>query len=79
MSFAEFITDAGSRSTESARHGSISSPKTARPGSSGCFRRNIGRAILRAFGPASRTTPIPPRPAGVAMATIVSSMFTGRL
>jgi hypothetical protein len=35
----------------------------------------MGSAIVRASGPASRTTPIPPRPGGVAIATIVSSRF----
>src|SRR5207248_4358416 len=33
------------------------------------------QAIARASGPARRTTPIPPRPGGVAMATMVSSRF----
>src|SRR5450759_733208 len=32
------------------------------------------QAIAAAFGPLKRTTPIPPRPGGVAMATIVSSV-----
>jgi hypothetical protein len=32
------------------------------------------RAIARPSGPLSRTTPIPPRPGGVAIATIVSSV-----
>jgi len=38
---------------------------------------NIGAAMARASGPASRTTPIPPRPGGVEMATMVSSRFIG--
>src|SRR5205085_407944 len=64
-----------SRARAPAPHRSISSPKTARPGSSSCFSCNMGNAIARASGPASRTTPIPPRPEGVAIATIVSSRF----
>jgi len=35
----------------------------------------MGIPIERASGPANRTTPIPPRPEGVATATIVSSKF----
>ena len=54
-------------------------PKNARPGSSSCFSRSIGAAISSAFAPARRTTPIPPRPGGVAIATMVSSRFTRRL
>src|ERR1017187_2595368 len=38
----------------------------------------MGAAIMRASGPARRTTPMPPRPGGVAMATMVSSRFIGR-
>jgi hypothetical protein len=76
---AETFSSVVKRTGVSAPHGSISSPNVARPGSGGCFRRNIGDAISRAWGPASRTTPIPPRPGGVAMATMVSSRFTGRL
>jgi len=56
--------------------GSTRSPRTARPGSSSRLRRSMGAAIARASGPASRTTPIPPRPGGVAIATMVSSKFT---
>ena len=67
------------RSSASSPPGSMSSPKTARPGSMSCFSLRNGLAISSARGPASRTTPIPPRPGGVAMATIVSSTFTGRL
>ena len=55
----------------------FSSPKTAWPGSSSCFRRSMGAAMARASGPASRTTPIPPRPGAVATATMVSSSSTG--
>src|SRR6266568_7177408 len=56
-------------------HGSMSSPKIAPPGSKSFLRRNIGSAMERASGPARRTTPTPPRPGGVAIATIVSSRF----
>ena len=35
--------------------------------------RSIGRAICSASAPDSRTTPMPPRPGGVAIATMVSS------
>ena len=55
--------------------GSISSVKTARPGSHAGLRRNMGPAMSRAWGPDKRTTPMPPRPGGVAMATMVSSRF----
>src|SRR6266851_5830509 len=67
-------SDAG-RTRVSDPHGSISSPKIARPDSRSCLRRSMGIAIKQASGPASRTTPIPPRPGGVAMATMVSSRF----
>src|SRR6478672_4295420 len=56
-------------------HGSMSSPKIVRPGSRSCLRRSSGSPTARASGPATRTTPMPPRPGGVAMATIVSSRF----
>src|SRR5882757_8834275 len=59
--------------------GSITSPNTARPAASSCFSRNIGPAIARASEPARRTTPMPPRPGGVAMATMVSSRFMQEL
>src|ERR1700731_2560486 len=59
--------------------GSITSPNTARPAASSCFTRNIAQAISRASGPARRTTPIPPRPGAVAMATMVSSRFMHRV
>src|SRR5713101_469229 len=36
----------------------------------------MGPAMARASGPARRTTPMPPRPGGVATATMVSSRFT---
>src|SRR5207253_6312989 len=36
----------------------------------------MGSAIFLASGPASRTTPMPPQPGGVAMATMVSSRCT---
>src|SRR5712691_7269943 len=36
----------------------------------------MGAAMESAWGPARRTTPMPPRPGGVAMATMVSSRFT---
>src|SRR5271157_2336524 len=69
----------GTRRTRvSALHGSISSPKTDRAGSSSCFRRSMGVAMARASGPARRTTPMPPRPGGVAMATMVSSRFISK-
>src|SRR5882672_4577970 len=53
--------------------GSMNSPKIARPGSRSCFRRSIGAAMEVASGPERRTTPSPPRPGGVAIATMVSS------
>ena len=43
-------------------------------GSNGVARRSALRAIAAASGPLSRTTPIPPRPGGVAIATMVSSV-----
>jgi hypothetical protein len=55
--------------------GSTRSHLTARPASHSRPSRSIRPAIPRASGPASRTTPIPPRPGGVAIATIVSSRF----
>jgi hypothetical protein len=62
-----------------ADSGSTNPPNTARPGSISRFSRNIVLEISTARGPAIRTTPIPPRPGGVAIATIVSSVFKGRL
>src|SRR5579859_565246 len=61
--------------------GSINSPNEARPGASSCppalgASRSMDSAMARASGPASRTTPMPPRPGGVATATMVSSRFT---
>ena len=45
-----------------------------------CAKRSVGWAMSRASGPESRTTPIPPRPGGVAiMATMVSSRCMRRL
>ena len=46
--------------------------KVARRGSSGDVSVVSVAAIAEAAGPLSRTTPIPPRPGGVAMATMVS-------
>jgi hypothetical protein len=46
----------------------------ARRGSSGSVVRTIVSATSRARGPLIRTTPIPPRPAGVAIATMVSEV-----
>ena len=51
---------------------SRSSPKRAHPAASGWRSCTSGATISRACGPESRTTPIPPRPAGVEIATIVS-------
>src|SRR5438105_11937619 len=62
------------------KHGlSTSSPNTARRASRGCFSRSMGSVIALASGPARRTTPIPPRPGGVEIATIVSSRFTKKI
>jgi len=44
----------------------------ARRGSSGARRSRIAIAIAGAEGPLIRTTPMPPRPGGVAMATMES-------
>src|SRR5260221_10495645 len=49
---------------------SAKAPKVARRGSGRPPR--IARAIRGTSGPETRTTPIPPRPAGVAIAAIVS-------
>src|SRR3974390_1516005 len=59
--------------------GSMSSPKLARLGCrpSACASRSMGCAIDVASGPERRTTPMPPRPGGVAMATMVSSRCMG--
>jgi len=46
----------------------------ARRGSNALFRRVSRDAIGAASGPLIRTTPIPPRPGGVAIATMVSSV-----
>ena len=66
-------------STRSLDAGSMSSPKNARPASRLCVSRRSGCAMLRDSGPDSRTTPMPPRPGGVAMATMVSSRCTIRI
>ena len=58
--------------------GSIKSQRIARPASTSRFKRSMGAAMARASGPARRTTPMPPRPGGVAMATMVSSRFIGK-
>ena len=72
------INDGGNAAAAPAApaSGSTSSPKTAPPGSRLRFKRSMGSAIAAASGPARRTTPMPPRPGGVAMATMVSSRFT---
>ena len=67
------------RASASPFSGSTNSPNSALPGSTRCFSRNMGIAIATASGPASRTTPIPPRPEGVATATMVSSRFTASI
>lgn len=45
-----------------------------RLGVKGVAREVRSRAIRSASGPLTRTTPIPPRPGGVAIATIVSDV-----
>src|SRR5258707_2419268 len=67
-----------SRAAAPAPHDSIRSQRRDRLGSSSRLRRSMGATILRASGPARRTTPMPPRPGGVAIATIVSSRFMAR-
>src|SRR5689334_11115753 len=47
-------------------------PNVAWRGSSGTARPRSDPAIAAAAGPARRTTPMPPRPGGVATATMVS-------
>ena len=62
------LADEASRAGVPAPHdsGSIRSPQTARFGSRSCLRRSMGLAMAQASGPARRTTPMPPRPGGVA-------------
>src|SRR5258708_37414262 len=43
----------------------------------GCAKLRMRSAIARDRVPDKRTTPMPPRPEGVEMATIVSSVFIG--
>src|SRR5260221_11440183 len=69
------VSSAVSRGAAPAPHDSIRSQRRDRLGSSSRLRRSMGATILRASGPARRTTPMPPRPGGVAIATIVSSRF----
>src|SRR3974390_141211 len=59
--------------------GSMSSPSLARFACrpSAGASRSMGVAMLTASGPDRRTTPMPPRPGGVAMATMVSSRCMG--
>src|SRR5262249_6464572 len=80
MRSQELLADSpGTRAAAVSFSGSISSPKTALPGCSGCLSLSIGDTIESAAGPEMRTTPMPPRPGGVAIATIVSSRFTQEL
>jgi hypothetical protein len=51
---------------------STTTPKRARPAAISCRSRTSGATISRARVPDKRTTPIPPRPTGVEIATIVS-------
>ena len=48
------------------------SAKRAWAGASGCLSFKRGSAMARALGPERRTMPMPPRPGGVEMATMVS-------
>src|SRR5258708_38462789 len=69
------VSSAVSRAGAPAPHEVIGWQRRDRLGSMSRLRRSMGATILRASGPARRTTPMPPRPGGVAMATIVSSRF----
>ena len=57
--------------------GSINSAKRARAGAKAWRRRSIGAAMATACGPLRRTMPMPPRPGGVAIATMVSGEDKG--